>query len=214
MKLKDIEAPAKLTAVRLVLIPLFMIFAVYDFGLVNGGKYTWPRIIAAALFLLTCIVNIVDKRLMRGRDISKSFWGFIDAVADRLVIFGALLAICFSDYILPEGFYKNFFFWSTAVIMFRELFVIGMCLADSSKDVKHLYGRKTGLQKNLLWIATALQMICIAVVILEPIILPQKVFSQFRLLSLVVTALAVSCTVVSCLYSIIAYKKYVTELCR
>ncbi len=210
MKLKEMEAPAKLTMVRLALIPLFMIFIVYGFGMENAGKYTWPRIIAASLFLLACIVYVIDKRVMRGRDITKGFWGFLDVVADRLVIFSALLSICFSDYVLPNGFYENFFFWATAIIVFRELVVIGICLTEASMNVEHLFNNEPKQQKWLLWITSALQMICIVVVILEPIFFSHKIFSEFRLLSLVITILTVVSTVVSCLYSIIAYKKYIT----
>ena len=64
MKLKDMEAPAKLTTIRLALIPLFMLFTVYDFGMDSLGKYTWPRIIAASFFILACIIVLLDKRLL------------------------------------------------------------------------------------------------------------------------------------------------------
>lgn len=206
------EAPAKLTIVRLALIPLFMIFTVYNFGLKGSGagEYTWPRIIAASLFLLACIVYVVDKQLMKRRDIIKGFWGFLDVVADRLVIFSALISICFSDYILPNNFYENFFFWSTAIIIVRELVVIGICLTEASVNVEHLFDNDSKPQKWLLWITTALQMVCIVIVILEPIVLSKyAIFRDFRLLSLVITILTVVATVISCLYSIIAYKKYI-----
>lgn len=214
MKLKEMEAPAKLTIVRLALIPLFMIFTVYNFGLKGSGigEYTWPRIFASSLFLLACVVYIIDKQLMKKRDITKGFWGFLDVVADRLVIFSALISICFSDYILPNNFYENLFFWSTAIIIIRELVIIGICLTEASVNVDHLFDDDSKPQKWLMWITTALQMLCIIVVILEPIVLSKYgVFRDFRLLSLIITVLTVVSTVISCLYSIIAYKKYITE---
>lgn len=212
MKLKEVGAPAKLTLVRLALIPMFMLFLVYYFGMENEGKYTWPRIIAASLFILACVVYAIDKRMMRSRDVTMGFWGFLDVVADRLVILSALLSICFSYYVLPDkGFYKNFFFWSTAVIVIRELVVIGICLTEGVTSLECLFDENAKSHKNLLWITTALQMLCVATVILEPILFKPKVFWEFRLLSLIVTALTVAVTVASCLYGIIAYKKYVTE---
>lgn len=211
MKLKDMEAPAKLTIVRLALIPLFMIFTVYGFGMDGGGKFTWPRIIAASLFLLTCIVHFVDSRLMRGRDITKGFWAFLDVVADRMVIFSALFAICFSGYVLEDGFYRNFFFWSTAVIVFREFVVLGICLTESSLNVDYLFDSGAKLQRILLRAASFLQGLCVVVVILEPIMFSASIFCNFRLLSLIVTSLTVAASVVSCLYGIIAYKNYIIK---
>lgn len=205
------EAPAKLTIIRLAIIPLFMLFTVYDFGLSGGSKYTWPRIIAASLLLLAYIVYAIDKRLMRGRDITKGFWGFLDVVADKLVIFSALLSVCFSDYVLQGGFYRNFFFWSTAVIMLRELVVIGICLTEGFVGIEKLFTEEEKLQRLLLPITTCLQVVCIVVVLLEPVIFSHRLFADFRLLSLIITVLTVAATVLSCLYGIIAYKKYIIE---
>ena len=208
MKLKDMEAPAKLTAIRLALIPMFMLFTVYDFGMTSLGKYTWPRIIAASFFLLACIVYFIDKKLMRGRDITKGFWCFLDVVADKLVIFGALLSICFSGYVLPDGFYRHFFFWSTAIVVLRELAVIGICLTDATMDVDYLFEQNKG-QRILLKTTAVLQFLCIAVVLLEPIFFSHTVFCDFRLLSLIVTVATVVVTVISGLYSVIAYKNHI-----
>ncbi len=209
MKLKDMEAPAKLTGIRLALIPLFMLFMVYDFGLVSAGKHTWPRIISASVFLLACIAYFVDKRLMKGRTINKGFWCFLDVVADKLVVFGALLAICFSDYVLPTGFYRHFFFWSTVVIILRELAVMGICLTDGIMEAGSLFKDNKRL-KLLIKLEAVLQFLCIAVVLMEPIFFSHTVFCDFRLLSLIVTVFTVFVTVWSALYVITAYKSHVS----
>jgi len=210
VKIREMEAPAKLTSIRLILIPLFMIFMVYDFGLDSGGKFAWPRIIAASFFLLAGVAYFIDKRLMRGRDISKGFWCFLDVVADKLLVFGALLAICFSEYILPYNFYRNLFFWSTAVIVLRELAIIGICLTESTINVNAFL--ENDKSRKLLNKATAaLYFVCILVVVLEPILFSHKFFYDFRLLSLIVTVATVLVSVSSCLYSIMAYKNYICE---
>jgi len=210
MKLRDMEAPAKLTGIRLGLIPMFMLFIVYDFGLAATDKHTWPRIISASVFLLACVAYFVDKRLMRGRGINKGFWGFLDVVADKLVVFGALLAICFSDYVLPTGFYRHFFFWSTVVIILRELAVMGICLTDGIMEVSCLFAGN-GKLKLLLKMEALLQFLCIAVVLLEPIFFSHTVFCDFRLLSLIVTVFTVFATVWSALYVIVAYKNHIFQ---
>ena len=210
MKLKDMEAPAKLTGIRMALIPMFMLFMVYDFGLVSGEKYTWPRIISASFFLLACIAYFIDKRLMRGRDITKGFWCFLDVISDKLVVLGALFSICFSDYVLPTGFYRHFFFWSTAVIILKELAVIGICLTEGVMDVKFFFEKEKG-KRMLLTSTSVLQFVCIIVVVLEPIFFSHDVFCNFRLLSLIVTIATVILTVISGLYCIIAYKDHIYQ---
>ena len=210
MKLRDMEAPAKLTGIRLALIPLFMLFIVYDFGLATTDTHTWPRIISASLFLLACIAYFIDKRLMRGRDINKGFWCFLDVVADKLVVFGALLAICFSDYVLPTGFYRHFFFWSTVAVILRELAVFGVCLTDGIMEVDGLL-EENNVPKFMLKLEALLQFLCIAVVLLEPIFFTHTIFCDFRLLSLIVTVFTVFATILSALYVIIAYKGHVYQ---
>lgn len=207
-----IEKPAKFTLVRLLLIPLFMIFMVYDFGLGKDFKFTWPRIIASSFFILAVVTYYIDKKLMNRRNDDTGYWRFLDMVADKLVIFGALLSICFSRYILPDGFYRHFFFWGAAAVMLRELAVIGIGLTNSELDVKGLFKGGDTFKSMIFKFSNAAQMMWIIVVVLEPVLKDHKLFYDFRLLSLVVTVLAVTLSVYSGLYCIMMYKKHIDFL--
>lgn len=207
-----IEKPAKFTLVRLLLIPLFMIFMVYDFGLIRDAKATWPRMISASCFILAVIAYYVDKKLMGLRDSSTGYWRFLDVVADKLVIFGALLSVCFSGYVLPSGFFRNFFFWSAAAVMLRELAVMGISLTEGEYSAKDFLGNGPKFQKALFSVNTAVQMLWIVIVVLEPTLLKSKVFTDFRLLSLLITIVSVTLCVYSGLYSIMMYKNHLDAL--
>lgn len=206
------EKPAKFTLVRLLLIPLFMIFMVYDFGLSNDLKSTWPRIIAVSFFILAVITYYVDKKLMSRRNDDTGYWRFLDMVADKLVVFGALISICFSSYILPTGFYRHFFFWSVAAVVLRELAVMGIGLTDSDLDVKGLFKGADKFKAALFRFTNAMQMFWIAIVILEPVLINHSVFYNFRLLSLIVTVLSVTLSIYSGIYCIIMYKNHIDFL--
>lgn len=207
-----IEKPAKFTLVRLLLIPVFMLFMVYEFGLGNDLKHTWPRIIATSFFILAVITYYIDKKLMGRRNDDTGYWRFLDMVADKLVVFGALLAICFSGYILPAGFYRHLFFWSAAAVMLRELAVIGIGLTDSELDVKGLFKGGDRFKNVLFKCSNGAQMAWIIIVVLEPVLVDHWVFYDFRLLSLIVTIMAVTLSVYSGLYCIMMYKKHIDFL--
>ena len=206
------EKPAKFTLVRLLLIPLFMIFMVYDFGLSNDLKSTWPRIIAVSFFIFAVITYYVDKKLMSRRSDDTGYWRFLDMVADKLVVFGALISICFSSYILPTGFYRHFFFWSVAAVILRELAVMGIGLTDSALDVKGLFKGGDKFKAALFRFTNAMQMLWIAIVVLEPVLINHSVFYDFRLLSLIVTVLSVTLSIYSGIYCIIMYKNHIDFL--
>ncbi|MBQ3195777.1 MAG: hypothetical protein IJB65_04850 [Clostridia bacterium] len=207
-----IEKPAKFTLVRLLLIPLFMLFMVYDFGLGKDFKYTWPRIISASFFIMAVVSYYIDKKLMGRRGDDTGYWRFLDMVADKLVIFGALIAICFSGYILPSGFYRHFFFWAAVAVMLRELAVIGIGLTDSQLDVKGLFKGGDTFRSTLFKSSNAAQMVWIIVVVLEPVLKDHKLFYDVRLLSLIVTVLAVTLSIYSGLYCVMMYKKHIDFL--
>ncbi len=179
--------PAKLTAVRMILMPLYMVFLIYDFGLKSDNfTYTWPRIIAAALFLLSVIIYYIDRFLLERTEQESGFWSFIDIIADKFMIIGAMMAICFSSYVLPTTFYRHFFFWSAAVIMLREFVVLAVLLKTSGEEVELPAKNITDKLRTLAYILS------ITVSVLEPIFFKAGAFRDFRLLSLVCTIAAVA----------------------
>ncbi|MBR6594488.1 MAG: hypothetical protein IKK83_04835 [Clostridia bacterium] len=201
------EKPAKFTLVRLILIPVFMACMVYSFGLSNDAKYTWPRIIAASFFILAAVAYYIDKKLMASRPADTGYWHFLDVVADKLVIFGALISICFSDYILPGGFYRHFFFWAVAALLLRELALMGIGLTDPEMDTKRLFG-ESKIKGALFRFSNLALILLIVIVVLEPVLINHALFYEFRLLSLIFTVLAAALSIYSGLYCIMLYKQH------
>lgn len=152
-------------------IPVFSLFISVDlFGGADNCQL-WSRIVAALLFIAASFTDMLDGRIARSRGLVTDFGKFLDPLADKFLIFSAMFAICVSPYIFPAEYLlssdimKQIFFWCSVLVIFRELAVTSMRLVVAS----------TGVVVAASWIAkikTISQMICISVVILEPIILP------------------------------------------
>lgn len=163
-----LNLPNKLTLIRALLVPFFVIFMIYP--IFGSDHITWSRIFAAAIFILASLTDFFDGKIARMRGLVTSFGKFMDPLADKFMIFAALIAILFSDYIFPagqtlsQGLLGNIFFWMSLIIIFRELTVTSLRLVVSGDANIVIPANIWGKMK------TVSQIICIIVVILEPII--------------------------------------------
>ena len=65
------NTPNKLTIFRIVLIPFFMVFLLYNvFG---GEKEVWCRIVSAAIFIAASVTDILRAKMVRS-PISGNLW--------------------------------------------------------------------------------------------------------------------------------------------
>jgi len=165
--------PNKLTLGRIIVIPFFVFFLTYNFF----NDPNTSRIIAAVIFIVASITDFLDGYLARSRNLITDFGKFMDPLADKFLILGAMFAICFSDYIFDYnavGFetlvginvIKHLFFWTAIVVVFRELAVTSMRLVVAKSSGAVIAASWLGKVK------TVTQIIAICVVMLEPIIFP------------------------------------------
>ncbi len=165
--------PNKLTLGRIIIIPFFVFFLVYDVF----DSPMLGRIISASLFLIASITDFLDGYLARSRNLVTDFGKFMDPLADKFLILGAMFAICFSDYIFDYsnvGFtttidlqiIKHLFFWTAIVVVFRELAVTSMRLVVAKTSGAVIAASWLGKVK------TVTQIIATTLVMLEPVIFP------------------------------------------
>lgn len=152
-----LNLPNKLTILRIIMVPLFMIFILYPIG---GALIA--HIAAAVLFLLTALTDLVDGKIARGRNMVTNFGKFLDPLADKFMIFSALLAICASDMYVHI---RTVFVWVSALIIFRELAVTSIRLVASG--AKNVVIAASWLGK----LKTTFQCIAVMVIILEPVLI-------------------------------------------
>ncbi len=165
--------PNKLTLGRIICIPFFVVFLVYNFF----ENPNISRIISASLFILASVTDFLDGYLARSRKLVTDFGKFMDPLADKFLILGAMFAICFSEYIFDYGFVgfettvpvnviEHLFFWTAIIVVFRELAVTSMRLVVAKSSGAVVAANMLGKIK------TVTQIVAISAVMLEPVILP------------------------------------------
>lgn len=79
--------PNKLTILRIVIIPLFVLFLYVDIG-DNINLY-----IAALLFIAASLTDLLDGKIARKYNLVTNFGKFMDPLADKLLVCSALIAL-------------------------------------------------------------------------------------------------------------------------
>lgn len=197
-----LNIPNRLTLLRIIMIPFFMVFIVYPFF--GYENIVYSRIVAGVLFIAAAVTDFLDGYIARKKQLITDFGKFMDPLADKFLIFGALFAICVSEFIFPEDWIiapsvmRRIFFWVSTVVIFRELAVTSMRLVVVKEAGTVVAASKLGKIK------TNTQIICVAIIILEPVLFPVT----YGVLSLISMALMLLFTVWSGINYLITYWKH------
>ena len=194
-KKKKMNLPNKLTLFRIMTVPVFLVVLVAPIP----WSETTMRIVAAALFAVTSLTDMVDGKIARKYNLITDFGKFMDPLADKFLVFAAMLGI------LVNGAFADLrpvFVWAAAIVIFRELAVTSIRLVAAGKS---------GLVIAASWlgkIKTTTQMTCIVVIFLEPLVLPFKPFAEWHILSYVFIALMAIMTLWSGIDYLAKYWKF------
>ena len=111
----------KLTIFRVLLVPFFVLFLLWDF-------YEYNRLIALVIFIVATITDHLDGYIARKYNMTSSFGKFMDPIADKLLVSSALVCLTALGEI-PA--------WAVIVIISREFAVSGIRLvaADNGKVI-------------------------------------------------------------------------------
>ena len=112
--------PNKLTILRTILIPFFLIFIYTDFW-GKGNAY-----IAVAIFIIASLTDLLDGKIARKYNLVTNFGKFLDPLADNLLVCSALIALVDLDRI-PA--------WVVIIIIAREFIISGFRLIASDNGV-------------------------------------------------------------------------------
>ena len=151
--------PNKLTLLRVILAPAAMVFIMFPIG----GE-TAARIVAAVIFILTALTDMLDGKIARRYNLITNFGKFMDPLADKFMVIGVLVTMCASE---MYAVFRPVLVWVTLLVILRELAVTSLRLLVASSDQKIVVAA-SWLGK----VKTVSQIVCILVMILEPLILP------------------------------------------
>lgn len=170
--------PNKLTVIRMIIVPFFVFFLLYD----NGQNYTF-RMIALVLFIIASLTDTLDGKIARKYHLITDFGKFMDPLADKLLVCSALICLIQLGQI-PA--------WMVVIIIGREFVISGFRLVASDNGVvipANYWGK----------FKTTFQMIAVILMILD--------IPALHLLTVIITWIALILTVISlCTYIAQNYK--------
>lgn len=134
--------PNKLTMLRILMIPAFLIVLYAGFP---GCRY-----VALVIFVLASFTDMLDGKIARARNLVTDFGKFADPLADKILVFTAMLMFV-SWGQMPA--------WVLAVVAAREFAVSGLRMIAAA-DGKVIAAAMSGKVK------TASTMVCIVLMLL------------------------------------------------
>ena len=154
---KTMNLPNKLTLLRVIMAPIAMVFILYPIGGENVA-----RIVAAVLFVLTALTDMLDGKIARKYNLITNFGKFMDPLADKFMVIGMLVVMCASDMYASV---RAVLVWVTLVVILRELAITSLRLLVASSEQKIVVAA-SWLGK----VKTVSQIAAILVMIIEPMI--------------------------------------------
>lgn len=106
--------PNKLTVLRILLIPVFMVVLYWGFP---GANY-----VALVLFILASLTDLLDGKIARARNLVTDFGKFADPLADKMLVTAAML------WFVEIGQMPA---WAPLIVICREFAVSGLRMLAS-----------------------------------------------------------------------------------
>ena len=187
--------PNKLSLLRMIMVPIFVIVMMVV-------PYPFGEIIGVVLFIIASLTDMLDGKIARKYNLITDFGKFIDPLADKFMVIGALLVILYKYQNI-----SNLFIWAVIIVVFRELAVTSIRLVASSSSGVVIAANWLGKIK------TCTQIACVCAVIIEPLIYDALNISAIWLVkyppaTYLTTVLMIYFTIWSGINYIVSYWKY------
>ncbi len=148
--------PNKLTVLRLCLVPVLLLVGMLPDRII---PFYLSCLICAVLFIGTAVTDMLDGKIARRDNLITDFGKFMDPIADKFMVIGALFVILYKFDNL-----RLVMIFTLLVVVFRELAVTSMRLVVST-------GSNIVVAANMLGkIKTVSQIVAISTVFLEPVV--------------------------------------------
>lgn len=174
--------PNKLTVLRVILIPFFVVSMMIE----NGANQTF-RYVAAAIFIIASLTDMLDGKIARKYNLVTNFGKFMDPLADKLLVCSALICLIQLGQ-LPA--------WMVIIIVSREFIISGFRLVAAEQGIV-IAASYWGKFK------TTFQMIAVVLMILN--------FGALSAVTLICTWAALILTIISLVDYIAKNHKVLTE---
>ena len=157
--------PNKLTVLRLIMVPIFMVVMLLPvFGSFSLETNMILNVVGALLFIAASFTDMLDGKIARKHNLVTDFGKFMDPLADKFMVIGALLCIFFNASMSGNTIMSTVFFFALVIIFFRELAVTSIRLVASSSGGVVIAANMLGKIK------TVTQIVAISSAMLEPVL--------------------------------------------
>ena len=119
---KKMNLPNKLTMIRIILVPLFVLFMALPKTLV------WNLWVALGIFIVAALTDFIDGKIARSKNLITKFGKIMDPLADKMLVSAGFIMLSYYG-IIPG--------WISAIIILRDFFVnaLRMFGADKNDDL-------------------------------------------------------------------------------
>ncbi|MBR2293744.1 MAG: CDP-diacylglycerol--glycerol-3-phosphate 3-phosphatidyltransferase [Clostridia bacterium] len=146
--------PNKLTVLRLCLVPVLLLV-----GMLPVIPFYVSCLVCAILFICTAVTDMLDGKIARRDNLITDFGKFMDPIADKFMVIGAMFVILYKFENL-----RIIMIFTLMIVVFRELAVTSMRLVVST-------GQNIVVAANMLGkVKTVSQIVAISTVFLEPVV--------------------------------------------
>ena len=112
--------PNKLTVLRVLMVPFFVLVMLTDIG---GAANKW---IALAIFCIASLTDMLDGKIARARDLVTNFGKFMDPLADKLLVCSAMICMITTGQLAA---------WIVIIIIAREFIISGFRLVAADAGI-------------------------------------------------------------------------------
>ena len=204
-KKTGMNLPNKLTVLRICMVPVFIVVMMLPASVLDP---IISGLIGVALFIAASVTDMLDGKIARRHNLVTDFGKFMDPLADKFMVIGAMMVILYKNLTAaePNKIFGILFFCALLIVIFRELAVTAMRLVVSGSSGIVVAANMLGKIK------TCTQIACVILCIVEPIFynyIPALAGLKSVLpLSLVSTAAMAFSTLLSGINYIKSYWKY------
>ncbi len=193
------NVPNKLSVLRLCTVPVFVIIMMVSDAL-------WANIVGVLLFIIASLTDMLDGKIARKYNLVTDFGKFLDPLADKFMVIGAMLVILYKSLGDAPAWFGMLFMVSVMILIFRELAVTSIRLVVSGSSGIVIAANMLGKIKTCAQIACVIACILERIVYVNLDLLPH--IAPYLPLSTVTTAVMLVFTLWSGINYLASYWKY------
>lgn len=190
------NTPNKLTLIRMILVPFFLLALVL--------KFPHAMLVALVLFIAASLTDYFDGMLARKHGLVTNFGKFLDPLADKMLTTSALLGFMIMDSsVLPGAM------WITFITLFREFVVFGIRLAAVSDGGKVVAANIWGKAKTVSQMVGIITVIFVQWLHIDTVLLTDLAYEILRLVGVCAMWISAILTIVSGVIYVIDNAKFI-----